>query len=59
MRPATQELFRRRVKTLLVLRRMTVGQLAKKIGRHRCNVSTAINSGKHPRVRALIEKEIA
>ena len=59
MSPATQEKFRRRVKTLLVLRRMTVTALARKLGRNRSNVSSAINSGHNPRIRALIEKEIA
>ncbi len=59
MRRLPQEQFRRRVKTVLVLRNLTVAALAKKIGRHRCNVSSAINSGGHPHVRALIEKEIA
>ena len=59
MRPNTQAKFRRHVKTWLAARDMTVSALAKRIGRERSYVSVAINSRNHPRVRALIEKEIS
>lgn len=56
MRPSTQDKFRRRVKTWLLHRNETVTALARRIGRNRCNVSSAINSGHNRRIRAEIEK---
>jgi hypothetical protein len=49
-----QEQFRRRVKISLVNRNMSVTALAKAIARRRDTVSTAINSGRFPRVRSKI-----
>lgn len=58
--PSTpQDKFRLRVKTTLLLRRMSVTQLAKRIGVRRTTVSVAINQDRFPRVREKIKKEIA
>lgn len=59
MAPRTQDKFRRRVKTWLLNRNLTVTYLAKRIGRRRDTVSQAINRGKFPRVCRRIEQEIA
>jgi IS30 family transposase len=60
MRLSAQDKFRRRVKTHLAQRDLSVTSLAKAIGRRRDTVSTEINSGpRFPRVRALIEQHLA
>jgi DNA-binding Xre family transcriptional regulator len=51
--------FRRRVKVWLAHRNETVTALAARIGRRRDTVSSAIHSGRFPRVRAQIAKAIS
>ncbi len=42
----------------MVRRNLTVTELAKRIGRRRDTVSTAIHSERFPRVKALIEEAL-
>jgi hypothetical protein len=54
-RPTPTQDFPLWVKTLLLHRRITVSQLAKKLGRNRSTVSTAIhNADRFPRTREAI-----
>jgi hypothetical protein len=55
-RPVNKQDFPLWVKTLLLRRRLTVGQLARRIGRHRTTVSTAIHHpDRFPDTRVAIE----
>lgn len=50
--------FRLLVKTALLREGGTITKLARKIGRNRSVVSTAVNAGKFPRVREAIAREL-
>jgi DNA-binding Xre family transcriptional regulator len=51
--------FPLRVKTTLWRRKMTVGQLAQRIGRNRTSVSTAIHNTRFPLIREAILKTLS
>ena len=55
----TQTKFRRRVKVWLAHRDLTVTELAQLVGKRRDTVSTAINTGRFPKVRAKIAEALS
>jgi excisionase family DNA binding protein len=54
-----QDLFSFRAKVALLERKLTVGELAKQIGRTRETVSRAIHRGRFPAVQKLIREALS